>query len=272
MTVNYLTVTNTLQLMSRLLVASDLHFEETEEQLRERRLNQLGELSEQVDYALVPGDVGEEKDWEELERTLEQNEVDHSATMGNMDTREDQHYVVDRDTVTDLDEEDDRKHTESGVLTDDTSKFVENILLMEDEFSGKDYDWLISHNPKHIGIDPWEQEFIPDEENSRGRATADHEFYDIVLTAHYHKGGAYVNENGSLVVTNPAVKENYKYNTPDGTVHLMDFQDDYVNVQEVKLDSVHGENVEGKKTIYEKTFRYDGEDFEEVKPEQYLKE
>ncbi|MFB6204071.1 MAG: hypothetical protein ABEJ75_00325 [Candidatus Nanohaloarchaea archaeon] len=248
--------------MSTVLETSDLHLEEQDQESKEDTLERLLTVAEDADEIWAPGDIGDVRDWNMFEETFSEHDIEYS--LGNMDTKPNESYHADRDTVEDVDPLEDPKLGGSGVKTDDVTDFVNNIKLFEEKLSGNGYNVMFSHNPKHVGIDSWNEEFIPDEENDRGRATADHPFYDIIVTAHYHNGGAYVNENGALVVKSPSARENYKEGAPERTSQLIEFSEDYINVREVDLDSPDGE------PVYEKTFRYDGEGFEEIDPREYL--
>ncbi|MFB6204003.1 MAG: hypothetical protein ABEK01_05925 [Candidatus Nanohaloarchaea archaeon] len=234
------------------LLTSDLHFEEEDEQFRERTLEELLELGD-AGYAWVPGDVGEQEDWDRLEDAFSGLELRYSP--GNMDSLDGEGYYADRETTT-VGPEEDPKLGGSGVKTGDVTDFVKNVELFEEEVSGNGYKVLFSHNPRHVGIDPWEQEFIPDGENDRGRRTADHGFYDIIVTAHYHTGDAYVNENGALVVQSPSAQENYREDAPERTAQLLEMEGEDVTVRERDLED--GE------IFYEKSFRYDGDGFREL--------
>lgn len=250
---------------TKILETSDLHFEEEYEEFREETLKKLKKLEPEAERLWLLGDVGEQKDWNRLEDKFEDYRVRY--VLGNMDTKEGQHYYADKETVEDIEPEEDPKLAGSGIKTENKTDFVQNIELFEEEITGNNYNVMFSHNPRHVGIDPWKDEFIPDDENSRGIATADHPFYDVIVTAHYHNGGAYVNENGALVIKSPSPQENYKQGAPDQTSQVIELSGDYVNIAEYDLETLDQEEPE---TVYDKTFRYRDGEFEEIDVEEYL--
>lgn len=249
---------------TKILNTSDLHFEEADTEYREETLKKLEPLKEETGHAWILGDIGQPDDWRRIQEELEDHETRH--VLGNMDHRENGKYYADRDTVEDIEPGEDPKLGGSGVKTNDTTDFVQNIELFEEEITDNNYKVMFSHNPRHVGIDPWNDEFIDDEENSRGQSTADHPFYDIIATAHYHTGEAYVNENDALVIKTPSTRENYKDGAPESTAQTIEMSGDYVNVTEYDLETLNQEEPE---TVYDKTFRYQDGGFEEIEIEGY---